>query len=221
MQPNNNRIKVWDLPVRIFHWGMVSLLALLWWTADAGEMELHQVMAYLLCSLLVFRVVWGVVGSETAKFSQFLRSPKAALQYAKSNPKPESIGHNPLGAFMVVLLMLLLMVQFSTGLFATDDIFTEGPLNRYISSDLASTLTWIHKQAFNVILAFAAIHVLAIIIYLIKGDNLIAAMITGYKKVNAQVAQPKLRSIWIALVIFAGIFSVVWFVELGNVVAYL
>ncbi|GGP85596.1 cytochrome b/b6 domain-containing protein [Shewanella ulleungensis] len=221
MSIEQRKIKVWDFPTRLFHWAMVSLLGGLWWTADIGEMQWHQVLAYVLMTLIAFRLVWGFVGSDTAKFSHFFVSPKKVIQYATSQPKPSTIGHNPLGGYMVFALLGLLALQLTTGLFATDDIFTEGPLIHLVSSDTASWLTWLHKTNFNIILALAAIHVLAVIIHVVKGDNILKAMFSGYKQVEEHTAKPVLRSPWLALVIVAVIFGFIWWLLLEPVVSFL
>ena len=102
----NKRVKVWDLPIRLFHWSLVSLLGGLWWTASEGEMEWHMILGFGLGSLLAFRIVWGVIGSDTARFAHFIRPPRDVMQYALSLPgkgiKPH-FGHNPLGGYMVVV----------------------------------------------------------------------------------------------------------------------
>lgn len=180
----NKKIKVWDLPTRIFHWGLIFLLACLWWTADAGEMDWHQVLAYSLMIFIIFRLVWGIIGSETSRFSHFIKHPKTVLNYmkkAKHQGVTSSVGHNPLGGYMVIALILLVSMQLISGLFTTDEIFTEGPLYSLVSSDTGSVMTWLHKKIFYVMLGFAAIHVLAVIYHGIKGDRLVAPMITGYK----------------------------------------
>lgn len=217
----NNKIKVWDFPIRLFHWVTVGLLGGLWWSGETGEMSLHQVLAYILMALLVFRIIWGFIGSDTARFGQFVRSPKDVYQYATSKHKSESVGHNPMGAYMVILLLSLLVVQLVTGLFATDDIFTEGPLYSYVSSDLASNLTWVHKQNFNLILGFACVHILAVFVYLFKGDNLIKAMITGYKQFQSQNESPKIKSIWLATIVACAVFASVWFTLLADAIRYM
>lgn len=179
-------VRVWDLPTRFFHWAMVCLMAALWWSADAGEMEYHQLFAYGLMILLVFRICWGFVGSESARFSHFVRGPKTALAYLKQLKQSgvtSHLGHNPLGAYMVICLMLLLSVQLVTGLFATDDIFTEGPFYSYVSTEVAGSLTWLHKQNFNAILALTAIHIMAVVVHSLHGDKLIPAMVHGCKRV--------------------------------------
>lgn len=202
------KLKVWDLPVRLFHWGMLVLLGALWWSAEVGEMQWHQIFAYCLMVLIVFRLVWGVIGSDTARFSHFVKSPQHVLRYVKQ-PQLTSVGHNPLGGYMVVTMMLILSLQLISGLFATDEIFTEGPLYSYVSRDVSSTLTWLHKMNFNLLLALAAMHILAVVVHSIKGDKLVGAMITGYKHVAEETAtELRFRSNLIALLLvcfFAGL----------------
>ncbi len=184
----NKKIKVWDLPVRVFHWSMVSLLACLWWSAEVGEMLWHQIFAYSLIVLLVFRLVWGFIGSDTARFSHFIKSPKQVMQYLchrnLDKQTKVSLGHNPLGGYMVITMIVVILFQFTSGLFATDEVFTEGPLYGYVSEYMSGMLTWLHKLNFNLILILAAIHILAVVIHGIKGDKLVGAMFTGYKWVS-------------------------------------
>ncbi|GCF88099.1 cytochrome b/b6 domain-containing protein [Shewanella sp. M-Br] len=219
MNTEHVKIKVWDLPTRIFHWGMVCLLALLWWSADAGEMQWHQIFAYSLLILIGFRILWGLIGSDTARFSHFVHHPKVVLDYLRSiRTKGMSVvlGHNPIGGYMVIALIGIISLQLVTGLFATDDIFTEGPLYSYVNSDISGFLTWLHKTNFNLILLLSAIHVLAVIIHAMKGDKLVGAMISGYKKVSkvafSSSAKSELRfkSEWLALVLFTVCAAVVF-----------
>lgn len=186
MNTEHVKIKVWDLSVRIFHWSMVCLLALLWWSADIGEMQWHQIFAYSLLILIGFRILWGIIGSDTARFSHFIHHPRVALDYLKGGrTKAGSVvlGHNPIGGYMVAVLIGMISLQLVTGLFATDDIFTEGPLYSYVSSETSGLLTWLHKMNFNAILALSAIHILAVVVHAVKGDKLVGAMLSGYKKV--------------------------------------
>ncbi|MCL1090015.1 cytochrome b/b6 domain-containing protein [Shewanella profunda] len=213
------KVKVWDLPTRIFHWAMVMLMGLLWWSADAGEMQWHQIFAYSLLGLIAFRLLWGFVGSDTSKFSHFIYHPKIAFKYLKevrTRGVSVVLGHNPIGGYMVVVLIAVISLQLVTGLFATDDIFTEGPLYSYVSSDTSAFMTWLHKTNFNLILLLSIIHILAVIIHAIKGDKLVGAMLTGYKKLprpelssNEQV-NPMFKSEWIALVLFAVLAAVIF-----------
>lgn len=198
---NKIKLKVWDLPTRVFHWGTVTLLGALWWSAEEGEMQWHQIFAYSLMVLILFRLVWGFIGSDTSRFSHFVKSPQDVLRYVKQ-PNRASLGHNPLGGYMVVTMMLILLVQLTSGLFATDEIFTEGPLYSFVSDDVSSTLTWLHKMNFNMLLVLAALHILAVIAHGIKGDKLVGAMITGYKHVTVDMAtELRFRSNLIALIL--------------------
>ncbi|WP_394230663.1 cytochrome b/b6 domain-containing protein [Shewanella colwelliana] len=195
------KVKVWDLPTRVFHWTMIVLLGALWWTAENGEMGWHQVFAYSLMVLIVFRLVWGFIGSDTSRFSHFVKPPGYVMAYVKQ-PKHISIGHNPIGGYMVVTMIAVLLFQLVSGLFATDDIFTEGPLYRFVSSDVSSTLTSLHKSNFNILLGLVVLHVLAVIVHGLKGDKLVGAMITGYKSVTHEVkGEVKFRSNVIALIL--------------------
>ncbi|WOT04316.1 cytochrome b/b6 domain-containing protein [Shewanella youngdeokensis] len=178
-------IRVWDLPVRVFHWLSVLLLAGLWWTADQGEMDWHQLLAYSLLILLIVRIIWGVVGSDTARFTHFVHSPKRVIRYlqkTKQHGISTSIGHNPVGGYMVVTLITLMCLQLLTGLFATDEVFTEGPLFSLVSTDSALWLTWLHKKNFDLILVLAVIHILAVGVHIAKGDKILGAMFSGYKR---------------------------------------
>lgn len=221
MSIEQHKIKVWDFPTRLFHWSIVGLLGGLWWTADIGEMQWHQVLAYVLMILILFRLIWGVIGSETSLFSQFFVGPKKVINYALTNPKPASLGHNPLGGYMVFALLGLLVLQLTTGLFATDEIFTEGPLIHLVSSDTASWLTWLHKTNFNVILGLVVLHVAAVILHVVKGDNILKAMFSGYKYVSGKVTAPTLRSPWLALAVVAVLFAGIWWLLLEPVVSFL
>ncbi|MCL1123073.1 cytochrome b/b6 domain-containing protein [Shewanella surugensis] len=206
-------IKVWDVPTRLFHWLMVGLIGGLWWTASVGEMQWHQLLGYVLLNLVLCRLIWGLIGSDTARFSFFMVSPKRALMYlwSRSEHKP-TLGHNPIGGYMVLLLILLLCIQLVSGLFATDEIFTEGPLFSYVSSSTSAWLTWLHKNNFDLLLVFSSMHVLAVLVHLFKGDNLITAMFTGSKSpVKAQHKPIKFVSSFIALGAFLVIGSVIFY----------
>ncbi|WP_028773146.1 cytochrome b/b6 domain-containing protein [Shewanella waksmanii] len=201
------KTKVWDLPTRVFHWGMLALLVALYWAASEGEMEWHQICAYGLMILLAFRIVWGFIGSETAQFKHFVHSPKAVISYAqqvKSKQAPMAVGHNPLGGYMVVVLISVVAIQLISGLFATDDIFTEGPLYAYVSSEVSSWLTWLHKKNFDLILVLSGVHVLAVLLHRLKGEKLVLAMITGYKRLDNHV-ELSFRSVVLALILLAAL----------------
>lgn len=198
-------IRVWDLPTRLFHWLLVALFAFSWASAElAGNaMEWHMLSGYTLLALVLFRLLWGIAGSATARFGQFVKGRAAILSYIRGfgqKDAPPSVGHNPLGGWMVVAMLALLLLQGATGLFANDDIITEGPLYHLVSKEISDALTELHEGVFNALLTLVAIHVGAIFFYLLfKRDNLIRPMLTGRKEMPADTAQPKMVSIWRAL----------------------
>lgn len=181
-------LRVWDLPVRIVHWAMAVLLVVLVVTAKlgGGAMEWHVRAGETMLSLVVFRLVWGFVGSSHARFASFLRGPRVVAAYTRSlfsPPHARFAGHNPLGGWMVIVLLLLLLVQATSGLFSNDDIATEGPLARYISKDLSDLISSFHSIDAWLVVTLAAVHVAATLFYLIGfRENLIQPMIDGIKR---------------------------------------
>ena len=183
-----NNIRVWDLPTRLVHWLLVALVAFSWWSAENHHMDYHRYSGYVLLGVLVFRVYWGFVGGATARFNNFVRGPRAIIEYLRSDSKVA--GHNPLGALSVLALLILLIVQVSLGLFAVDvDGLESGPLSYMVSFDAGRACAEVHEIIFNVLLAAIVLHLLAILFYwIVKRDNLLGAMITG-KKVLPQAMQ--------------------------------
>jgi cytochrome b len=150
-QNAERRVEVRDLPVRLFHWSLVLLVAFSWWAADQGGnwMIYHLWSGYAILTLIVFRVGRGFVGSAHARFSDFLYSPRATLGFIKSLPRREPVdyaGYNPLGGIKILVLLLCVLVQALTGLFANDDIVTEGPLFHWVSKETSDWLTTVHKK---------------------------------------------------------------------------
>lgn len=205
-------VKTWDLPVRLFHWTLVALLAFMFWSGKTGgnAMEYHMYAGYWVLALVLFRVMWGFAGSTHARFSDFLAGPGRAIAFARQlmSKTPASVaGHNPLGGWMVLALLISLLVQTGTGLFANDDIAAEGPLFSLISKQLSDKLSTIHSWNFNLLLVLGAIHVAAVLFHVfVKKENLVAAMFTGVRKLEADDAAraPVARfvSSWWALVLF-------------------
>jgi len=200
-------LQVWDLPTRLFHWLVVILVAVSFVTAEVGGMWMtyHMWSGYTILALLLFRVVWGFVGGRTSRFSQFVRGPKAVLRYAKDLLKtdaPRHFGHNPLGGWSILAMLAALLVQAVTGLFANDDIFTEGPLYPWVSKATSDLLTRIHKFNQWVIVALVAVHVLAVFFYLFrKRENLIGPMVTGKKRWEGEVPRGPVGNPLLAAVI--------------------
>jgi len=209
-------IKLWDLPTRLVHWGLVVLLAGLWWTWKSGRTELHEKLGYITLGILLFRLYWGIFGSATARFSRFVKGPRAIAAYL-SGRSPASVGHNPLGALSVLLLLGLMIVEVGFGLFPQDvDGIEAGPLGIYVSYETADWARGWHSLLFNVILGVVALHVLAILFYLVvKRDNLIGPMVTGRKRFGQKVEAPRMGSIANMLVGITLSAAIAWFVSRG------
>jgi cytochrome b len=188
----DNRIRVWDLPVRLFHWILVILMVTSYFSGRAGGdwMNLHFWSGYAILTLLLFRIAWGFVGSTTARFSNFVKGPSAAFRHIADlagADRPREAGHNPLGGAMVVVLIFAVLAQAVAGLFSadTDMGMVNGPLSRLVADKSVESATAFHKFWVNVLLVLIALHVLAAIVYLVwKRQNLIAAMIHGHKRID-------------------------------------
>ena len=200
------RVRVWDFPTRLFHWALVALLVAAYVTAESGELEWHLRAGYCVLALLLFRVVWGFVGSDTARFSHFVRGPRAVWHHLRGffGSAPDvAVGHNPAGGWAVLAILLVLCVQVGTGLFADDDISEAGPFAQYVERPTRRFLTGLHDQSFNVLLGRAALHVAAIVAYwVVRRHNLVWPMVTGVKRLPAALVAPRLRRPVVAGVIF-------------------
>lgn len=197
--PNDTRptIRVWDLPVRLFHWTLVALMVCSYFTGRWGGdwMKFHFWSGYAILTLVLFRLAWGLVGSTTARFANFVKGPGAAIAHLREllGPSgPHDVGHNPAGGAMVMVLLFAVLAQVAAGLFAADtDLGTvNGPLVNFVAAKTVDKLTAFHKFWINVLLVLAGLHVLAALVYLVwKRQNLIGAMVTG-KKPLAQAVPP-------------------------------
>jgi cytochrome b len=182
------RVRVWDLPTRLFHWSLVVLVACSLVTAKVGGLWLdwHMRSGYAILALLVFRLLWGVAGSRHARLAHFVRGPRIVLAYLQGRHPHDGAGHNPLGALSVVAMIAVLLVQASTGLFTNDGSFTEGPLARLVSSATSERLSTLHRWGELAIYGLVALHLAAVLLYLaVRRDNLIGPMITGDRKALA------------------------------------
>jgi len=199
-----NQLLIWDFPIRFFHWSLVFLMVGLFYTGFTGEMVWHFRLAYVVLTLIFFRIFLGFFGSTYARFNSFLFNPLEIFTYFKNlfNPQTEKhyLGHNPLGGLSVIVLLSLILVQGISGLFTTDDIASEGALYSLVSSKTASFFTTFHKTNFNLIIAMVLIHISAIYFYLFyKKENLIKPMITGYK-MTKETPILKPVKMWVALI---------------------
>ena len=169
---------VWDLPVRLVHWLLAALIGFSWWSIENHHTDWHLWSGFAILTLLLFRLLWGVVGSSTARFTNFVRGPRAVSDYLRGRWK--GIGHSPLGAFSVVALLLAIMVQVSLGLISQDpDGIYAGALASLVSSDASDEARDLHELWFNVILGLVVLHIAAILFYRLRGRGLTKPMITG------------------------------------------
>lgn len=207
-------IPVWDLPVRFFHWALVLLIGFSWLSGEMEWMTWHLYSGYAVLALVLFRVIWGFIGSTHARFADFIYGPGAVIAYMRTLPSRTAAkfaGHNPLGGISVVLILLCVLVQAGTGLFANDDILTEGPLYKHVSKDLSDFLTTIHKYNFNVLLTLIGVHVAAVLYYLFyKSENLIKPMFTGRKQLPGGALPAVRRGPALAIVVLAACAAGVW-----------
>ncbi len=220
--PSSHQVQVWDGAVRVFHWLLVLLIIFMWRSGTVkGEwLTYHFYAGYAILALLVFRIIWGFVGGTHARFADFVYGPAAIVTYIKTLPSRTAAkfaGHNPLGGWSVVLMILCLAVQVGTGLFANnDDLAMEGPLAKLVRGDTSNFLTHIHHINFNILLALIAVHIGAVLYYLIyKKENLIAPMWHGRKHLPEALAAAQrhsggwARALLILAMVTAGVFLLV------------
>ncbi|HKU99653.1 MAG TPA: cytochrome b/b6 domain-containing protein [Vineibacter sp.] len=185
-------VRVWDLPTRLFKWALVVLVVFQVTTGLLGWLGWHFWSGYAILTLLIFRILWGIVGSTTSRFSSFVKGPFSGLAHLRElfgRQAPREVGHNAVGGWMVIALILALLVQASSGLFTTDDIATDGPLVAAASESWVKSMTSLHHRWVILIYVLVGLHVLAAVLYLVvKKQNLIVAMITGRKRRDDVVA---------------------------------
>lgn len=176
--------RVWDLPLRLFHWLLAALVLFSWWSGENHEMEWHRTSGYVILALLVFRLWWGFAGSRTARFAQFVGGPSSVMAYARtlgSRTVHAADGHNPLGGWSVVAMLGALAGMVIAGLFSVDvDGLESGPLADYISFDGGRAAAEVHEVLFKIVMILTIVHVAAIVFYLgYKRLNLVRPMVTG------------------------------------------
>jgi cytochrome b len=194
------RTPLWDGPTRLVHWALAALILTAWLTAGKA-MQIHRWAGYGVLGLLVFRLWWGVAGGSTARFASFLTGPGRTLAYVRKLPSREpgeSPGHNPLGAWSVAAMIVLMIVQAGLGLFAVDiDGIESGPLSDRVSFDFGRACAHWHELTFRGLQALVALHLIAIAFYgLWKRENLVGAMITGGRRFHGVVAPLVKAPLW-------------------------
>lgn len=219
-----NKIRVWDLPTRLFHWSLAVCIVGLAVTGYTGgsAMNWHARIGYVVLTLLLFRLAWGLVGGRWSRFSSFVYSPASVLNYLRGRPHPDHlIGHNPIGAGSVFAMLAVLLAQVATGLIGDDEISFTGPLNRFVQSSQGLAATWYHKRVGQwLLLALVLLHIAAVLYYLFRRkDNLIRPMIGGDKLLDRPVAESRdtAGTRMLALAVLAACGAIVtWLVRLGG-----
>jgi cytochrome b len=194
----DRKVRVWDIPTRLFHWLTAALVLAAYVTLRLDWMNWHVWIGNAVLVLVVFRLLWGFFGSDTTRFARFVASPRAALAHlahAFRREPDRQVGHNPAGGLMVLLLIALLLGETLSGVYVNNDVANEGPLTEFVPAHIANAITALHWIFWDALLAAVALHVLAIIAYAAaKGQNLLAPMINGSKILPAEIAPPRMAS---------------------------
>ncbi|WP_289029767.1 cytochrome b/b6 domain-containing protein [uncultured Paraglaciecola sp.] len=212
---------VWDLPVRLFHWLLVICIFAQWFTVEILEdaTDIHFYIGYFTLGLIIFRLIWGIVGTTYARFSNFMAGPKSMLAYLKSLTTKEhtpTVGHNSVGGWMLPAVLLLVGLQATSGLFITDDIINEGPYYASASDAIKGYMMWLHHNIFNALLALIVVHLLAIFYYrFILKHDLISPMFSGKKEVKSIEAIPSSRLLLAAVMAMLVATFVYWLVAIN------
>jgi cytochrome b len=217
-------MRVWDAPTRLFHLLVIVLIAVSYISikladlhnphADPFWIHVHLASGFSMLALLLFRIAWGFIGSDTSRFRSFLVSPIAGLRHLRqfSAREPDTqVGHNAAGGWMVLIMLLLLALQVGTGLCANDNRSTEGPLAKYVGKSASDVLSRLHGWNFGSLAVAIALHIVAIVAYaVIKKQDLVRPMITGKKRLPAATRAPRMASPLAALAILAIAGAAVW-----------
>ena len=214
------QIDVWDAPTRLFHWGLAIAVATSLISEQIGNMDIHVISGHVVLTLVMFRIMWGVVGGRHARFSDFIKGPRAVISYAKSmfdKSHKTTIGHNPLGALSVIALLLVLSVQAGTGLFANDDILIEGPFFDLVSKSTSDMLTYYHGLSSNVLYGLIGLHLAAVAFYTFNGHKILSAMVFGTKEKEdvpapAKSGAPVKGNFFVAIVLLGISAAIAWFI---------
>lgn len=203
-----SRSLVWDWPLRVFHWALLASVATSWIAIEVFDnIDIHVQSGQIILGLLVFRLLWGLFGPASAQFHHFIRGPRTIIAYLKGLPV-SYLGHNPIGALSVVAMLASLIVQVVSGLCSDDDVYTTGPLTKYLSESQVALANLVHEWNQKVLLVLIATHVIAIFFYLIKKrTNLITPMLSG-RSDSSKAIKP--RPAWLAIVMIVLAVYVAW-----------
>jgi cytochrome b len=208
---------VWDLPIRLFHWLLTGLIAFSWWSVHNHHTDWHIWSGIAILTLLVFRLLWGLFGSSTARFANFVSGPRVVRAFLRDRSSWRVAGHTPLGALSIIAMLLAIAIQVGLGLISTDpDGLNAGPLAQLVSLHVSETARDIHEYWFYVVLALVVLHVGAIIYYKVfRGQKLVKGMISGRIALEPGVAPMQPARWWVAVLCLAAAFAVARWVVAG------
>ena len=212
-------VRVWDLPTRLFHWALAIcvVLGIVFVKIGGNAIQWHAYCGYTALALILFRVIWGFVGSWHARFANFIPSPSKLIAFLRGQVDG-GLGHNPLGALSVIALLIIVLIQALTGLFTDDDIFFQGPFARYVSNSTVALFTSIHRFNQYLIFALVGLHIAAIsYYYFVKRENLVGPMVTGAKLTSIvpksreiiDSSRQRMLALAIFLLIILGLYSLI------------
>lgn len=210
--------KIWDAPIRLFHWSLVALLGAAWWTAEQRMIDWHRLTGYAILTAVIFRILWGLFGSSNTRFSGFVRGPAAVFAYLRGGtPGGDSgpaAGHNPLGGWSVVLMLGLLMTQVGLGFLAVDiDGLESGPFSYLVDFDTGRAAAEWHDRVFLILQIVVGVHVAAILFYqFVKRQNLTGAMIGGSRQWPGSAPDIRFAPFGRAVMLLAASALIVWLV---------
>lgn len=209
--------RIWDLPTRLMHWGLVIAIAVCWWTGTHNDLDYHIYSGYAALWIILMRIYWGFAGSSTAQFKNFVRGPRAIIAYVRTlhwRNTPHAPGHNPLGALSVLALLGVALTVVVLGLFAVDvDGLYSGPMSLYVTFKKGRHLAHLHYDWFEYLLYVIGLHLAAVAFYYIhKRHNLVAPMITGKAHIEEEMTGAPL---WRLVLGAAVISAFVWAVSKG------
>ena len=217
-----DKILVWDLPLRLFHWGFAVSVLGAWVTHELGEdyISLHMQIGYVALGLVIFRIIWGFIGPYYSQFKSFFPSPKNVLCYIKSFKSTSGktyLGHNPVGSLSVFAMLFLILIQSISGLFMNDEIFTTGPYHNAFGGEIDKVMKFIHHNAFDLMKFLIFIHIGAIVYYkVVKKQALASSMITGKKEGRSDTSSIKSSKIILAIITaLIVVVAVYWLVVLN------
>jgi len=195
---------LWDWPVRVIHWLIVVLLPASWWTAEEGYLEVHQYLGFTVLIAVCTRLCWGFVGSAQARFSDFVRGPRAVVDALRGTGAVATPGHNPAGGWSALVLWFLLILQALSGTVNSDDILFTGPFREVFDTGVSDAIAAWHEPLFNILIGFIVLHILAIAYYeRFRDQRLLRPMIVGRApgRQGTEPAKPLYKALIIAVLL--------------------